>query len=182
MVENIVCTLDNIASDASLHHELIAHGLFDVIGRFVDLFLSSAKEENDVGVDETTEGIELSVMPTGPLKLIKAIASVMMKLSQEPQVQRQCIELGMLDVVQTCLAKFFDYELHTWLYIAVGNFAVSGLSATTPAAKNDHYMQFCADIRRRAANAGCVQLLIFGSESSTFFRIRRICSEYLSLL
>lgn len=182
MVENVVCTLDNIASDVNMQSELIAHGLLDVVARFVQLFLASAKEANDVGVDETVDGIELSVLPTGPLRLIKAIASLMMKLSQDPQVQMQCIDLGMLDLAQTCLAKFFDYEVHTWLYTAIGNFVVSGLNANEPAAKREQYAQFCADIRSRAANAGCVQLLMYGSESSPFFRTRRICSEYLSLL
>lgn len=181
MVENIVCALDNLASDASLHGELIAHGLLDVVRRFVDLFLCSTRTGDDGGADDPHEGIELLSMPTGSLKLIKAVASLMMKLSQEPHIQAQCIELGMLDLVQTCLAKFSDYEVHTKLYTAVGCFAACGLNATG-AARSGQFLQYCAEIRAKAADAGCVQLLIYGSESSEFFKIRRICSQFLSLL
>jgi len=182
LVENTVCTLNNIASDVGLHSELIANGLIDVIRKFVELYLSSAKEENDFGVDETTDGIDLSVMAIGSLQLIKAIASLIMKLSQAPQIQMQCLEMGMLEMTQTCLDKFHDYEVQTHLHLALGNFVVSGLNEDNGVVQSEAYRQFCAEIRRRAAQSGCLQRLIEGSEGSHFFRIRRICSEYLSLL
>ena len=106
MMENIVSTIDNLASDVSIHGELIQNGVVNVIARFIELFLSSAKEENSMGVNEVREGLDLSVMPTGSLKLIKAVTSLMMKLSQEPQIQMQCLELGILDMLQTCIESF----------------------------------------------------------------------------
>lgn len=184
MMENIVCTLDNLASDVAIHGELLQNGVINVIARFIELFLSSAKEENGMGVNELQEGIDLSVMPIGSLKLIKAVTSLMMKLSQEPQIQMQCLDLGMLDMLQTCIESFQDYEVLTWLYIAIGNFTVSGLTTNenVQIKNGDHYFNICGEIRVKAANFGCMQILIYGSESSPFFRIRRICNEYLSLL
>lgn len=67
MVENIICTLSNISADVTLHQELIANGLLDVVKKFVELYLASAKEENQFGVDEMAEGIDLAVMPIGAL-------------------------------------------------------------------------------------------------------------------
>lgn len=106
MMENIVCTLDNLASDMTIHGELLQNGVMNVVARFIELFMASAKEENDMGINELNEGIDLSVMPVGSLKLIKAICSIMMKLSQEPQIQMQCLNLGMLDMLQTSIENF----------------------------------------------------------------------------
>ena len=96
MVENIVCTLSNISNDFSLHHELIANGLIDVIRKYIDLFLAEARKGNRYGVDEVVEGIDLAVMPTGALQLIKAIALIISNLSGNSQTSMQCSSLGLL--------------------------------------------------------------------------------------
>ena len=103
LVENLLGTIDNLASDASIHAELVENGVVEVIGRFISMFVSSAKEQNNMGINEVQDGIDLSVMPTGSLKLIKSVASLMMKLSQQPDIQQHCLSLGMLDMLQTSI-------------------------------------------------------------------------------
>jgi len=67
MVEEIICTLANISNDFDLHHELIVNGYIEVVKKFVEQFLKTAKVINDSGINELEEGIQLSVMPTGSL-------------------------------------------------------------------------------------------------------------------
>jgi hypothetical protein len=81
MVENIICTLSNISDDFSLHRELISNGLIEVIKKFIDMYLEQAQETNEMGIDETEEGLELNVMPVGALNLIKAITIIIMNIS-----------------------------------------------------------------------------------------------------
>ena len=87
MVENIVCSLQNISNDGSLHKELVANGLIDVVRKFIDLFLAQARSQNEAGENEQVEGLNLKVMPTGALGLIKAISVIIMNLSASPHIQ-----------------------------------------------------------------------------------------------
>jgi hypothetical protein len=74
--------LYNISCDRYLQKELINNGIMEVIKKYIELFLSHAKERNDDDVDETTEGIELiEVMPMGAVALIKGIAKIIFNLS-----------------------------------------------------------------------------------------------------
>lgn len=93
----------------------------------------------------------------------------------------QCINMGSLQILLTCLAKFQDYEVTTQLYRALGNYLTSGLHDDV-AAQNPGYAQYCSDIRNRAAQEGCLQQLHAAYEGSQYFRIRRICGEYLQKL
>jgi hypothetical protein len=52
MVENIIYTLRNISFDVSMHQELLQNGYIEVIKKFVDLFLASARQQNDRGINE----------------------------------------------------------------------------------------------------------------------------------
>jgi hypothetical protein len=45
------------------------------------LFLDEAKEVNDQGINEKVYGIQLNVMPTGALNLIKAVCILIANLS-----------------------------------------------------------------------------------------------------
>jgi len=62
-----------------------------------------------------------------------------------------------------CL-KLRDYEVLTHLYKSLGNFLTSGDQ----------------EIRRKAVYQGCLQEMLQAHEMSPFFRIRRICTEYLN--
>jgi len=64
------------------------------------------------------------------------------------------------------LIKIQDYEVHSFLYEAMGNFIVS----------ND------PDIRKKFVSNGMLQLFLDSHETSAFFRIKRICSQYLNKL
>lgn len=57
MVENIICCLRNISSDNNMQTEIIANGYIDVVKKFIDLFLDTARECNDDGINEKLDGI-----------------------------------------------------------------------------------------------------------------------------
>lgn len=86
MVEEIISTLANISNDFELHSELILNGILEVIKKYIELYLSSAKLMNDHGINELIEGIKLSVMPTGSLNLMKAIAITIKNISSNPKI------------------------------------------------------------------------------------------------
>ena len=46
--------------------------------------LKSAKQCNEEGVNEKEQGINLKVMPTGSLQLMKAIAQTLNNISENP--------------------------------------------------------------------------------------------------
>ena len=57
-----------------------------------------------------------------------------------------------------------DYEVHTNLYKALGNFMISKEQ----------------DIRKKMVHHGILQDFLEAHECSQYFRIKRICSEYLN--
>jgi hypothetical protein len=82
MVENIIFTLMNISNDDTMHKELLQNGYVDVVKKFVDLMVSSALQNNEDGVNEKEDGIDLKVMPAGSLRLMKAIAITLKNISE----------------------------------------------------------------------------------------------------
>lgn len=65
-----------------MHRELIHNGLIDVIKGYIGLFLNHAKQENDLGIDETVDGIQLlQTLPTGSVQLIKSLSQIMLNVS-----------------------------------------------------------------------------------------------------
>ena len=91
MVEGIICTLSNVSNDYCMHPELIHNGIIDVVSRFIQIYLEKAKLLNENGVNEMTDGIELSVMPVGALNLIKAITLIIKNLCSNQQVHQKCM-------------------------------------------------------------------------------------------
>ena len=71
----------NISNDASIHKELIKNGVLDVINKYVTQFKSSAKTINNMGVDETVEGMDLDVLSVEDVQLIKCLIVVMLNFS-----------------------------------------------------------------------------------------------------
>ena len=164
MVENIICTLSNISRDHTLHQELIHNGLIDVIKGYIRLFLKHAKQENDLGIDETVDGIQLlQTMPTGSVQLIKSLSQILLNISQNPAIQMQCMNHGIIQLMKDCM-NLKDYEVHTNLYKSLGNFLISKEQ----------------DIRKKMVHSGILQEFLESHECSQYFRIKRICSEYLN--
>ena len=164
MIENIVQTLGNVSSDASLHSELINNGLIEVIQKFVLLFAAQCQTHNVHGVNEELEGINLlKTMPTSALKMIKCIVEIIHNLSLNPAVESKCVKLGIIPIMKTCLV-LHDYKLFGNLFDAMGRYLIS----EDP------------EIRRKMVYSGILQVFLENHEKSKYSRIIRISAEYLT--
>ncbi len=81
MIESLVFSIANITNDPRTHFELLQNGLIDIFKKFLKLIMQQAYVENQFGIDETNEGIELSVMPMGTINLIKSISTSILNIS-----------------------------------------------------------------------------------------------------
>lgn len=97
MVENIVFTLKNISNDFNMHVELLANGYIDVIQKFIGIVFSTAKIED--GYDERVEGIQLTVMPLGTNKLVKAIMATILNFSMNVHIHNHCLDYGFVSLI-----------------------------------------------------------------------------------
>lgn len=101
-------------------------------------------------------------MPTGTINLIKAIVITIMNISSNTDVHHFAVHNGLIPLIKNCLL-LHDYEVMTNLIISIGNFCVSSNS----------------EIRKKMVRQGLLQELIDQVDSSQFFRIKRICTEFL---
>jgi hypothetical protein len=163
MVENIIFTLMNISNDDTMHKELLQNGYVDVVKKFVDLMVSSALQNNKDGVNEKEDGIDLKVMPAGSLRLMKAIAITLKNISENQECHSQCMQSGLLPLLRTS-KQLHDYEVTANLFRTIGNFLTSPNQ----------------DIRRKCVHLGYLTDLLVNHENNKFFKIKRICSEYLN--
>ena len=69
MIENIVFTLANISNDQEYHEQLIQNGLLKVIQKYVKIY-----------IEKKSEGIDIKMLSTKSLNLIKAICAIMTNL------------------------------------------------------------------------------------------------------
>ena len=76
---------------------------------------------NNDGINELQEGIDLDVVPTGALQLIKAISVIILNLSNNEMIHSECVNLGIYQILMNC-HNLHDYEVKTNLFKAMGNF------------------------------------------------------------
>ena len=116
MIESLVFSIANITNDPRTHYELLQNGLIDIFKKFLKLIMQQAYVENQFGIDETNEGIELSVLPIGTVNLIKSISTSILNISQVPSIQRLAINFGIFDVIISYVNNIHDYEVHSKIY------------------------------------------------------------------
>ena len=71
----------------------------------------------------------------------------------------------MVHLIVKCI-KFKEYEVYTYIFKTLGNFITS---------QNE-------EIRKQTVGQGCLQEMLEAHDTSQYFRIRRICSEYLNYI
>lgn len=96
MVENTIQTLKNLTNDFELHHELVTNGLLECVHKYIYVFLSVAKQSNPEGINEVQEGIDLLVMSSGALQLMKAISIIILNLTLNTNLHRVIHKNGIL--------------------------------------------------------------------------------------
>lgn len=114
-------------------------------------------------MNEFREGVELSALSIGTFKLIKSLMSIIVNFSANPAIQTQCLDAGLMSLIMEFL-KLKDYELQTNTFTVIGNFMTSDQ----------------AEIRKRVVRSDFLQLMIDQIENSRFYRIKRICGDYLT--
>lgn len=160
IVENTVQTLCNLSSDHTQHRELIDNGIFKLIQKFLADLRYFAK--TTLGKHA---GIDFKDLSNGTVSVFKAFIKILLNISENAEVHAACTESDMIDLLLESM-DLNDYEIQTGLYQTIGNIL------TSPD----------AEVRKLMVRRRLLHLVIETQEQSRFYKIKRICGEYLGMV